>query len=328
MKQVGLVSVGFVFVLFAALHLFWGDHGMSATEVMRALAGDSHSELHRAIVWDIRVPRLLTAMAAGGMLAWLGMVMQTWFHNPLAGPGVLGITSGGSLGVALSVLLGWGLPSWLPASVGCLVALGLVGWAMKRFASPVTTLVFGLMLSYAVGAAVTILEASASSDALQSFVFWGMGTLGKSSLWQSWTLLGLMLVMAIWLSRRAPWLDAWSLGDQLATTMGVPAPQFRREMLLLAGIAVGWVTSICGPLAFLGLATPHVYRFFHRARSHRDMMWGVLAWGMLLAMGADLIVRGAEATELVMRLPLNAVLAMIGAPVVVAVLWKRTVDWS
>jgi iron complex transport system permease protein len=99
-------------------------------------------------------------------------------------------------------------------------------------------------------------------------------------------------------------------------------------MLLLSGIAVGWVTSICGPVAFLGLATPHVYRFFHRSRSHRNMMWGILAWGMLLAMGADLLVRGAEATELVMRMPLNAVLAMLGAPVVVAVLWKRTVDWS
>ena len=104
------------------------------------------SSLHATILWDVRMPRTLTAMASGVLLGWLGMLLQTWFRNPLAGPGVLGITSGGSLGVALAVLAGLTMPTWVAASAGCLAVLVLIAAASKRFVSPVTTLVFGLSL--------------------------------------------------------------------------------------------------------------------------------------------------------------------------------------
>ena len=110
--------------------------------------------------------------------------------------------------------------------------------------------------------------------------------------------------------------------------MGIPRRQFDMEMLVLSGLTVGWVTSVCGPVAFLGLATPHVYRFLMPARSHGVMMWGMLAAGMLLALSGDLLVRATETVSWVERVPLNAVLAMMGAPVVLAVMWKRNVDWS
>ena len=328
MNNLGHVLLWLVVVALMVVHLVWGELPLSMLEVWKALSGKGSSQLAQTVVWDVRVPRMLVAIAAGGLLAWLGMLMQTWFHNPLAGPGVLGVTSGGSLGVAIAVLLGWGVPTWISASLGCFGALALVGMALRRFASPVTTLVFGLMLSYVVGAAVTFLQASAGSEALQTFVFWGMGTFGRAPLWQSLAMLGVAGVFGIWLRWRARWLDAWTLGTDLASTMGIPRRQFDMEMLVLSGLTVGWVTSVCGPVAFLGLATPHVYRFLMPARSHGVMMWGMLAAGILLALSGDLFVRATEAVSWVERVPLNAVLAMMGAPVVLAVMWKRNVDWS
>ena len=311
----------------AFFHLRWGEVSMDAGDWWNALWGaGTPSALHTTILWEVRMPRTLTAMAAGVLLGWLGMLLQTWFRNPLAGPGVLGITSGGSLGVALSVLAGLAMPSWVAASAGCLAVLLLIAAATKRFVSPVTTLVFGLMVSYAVGSAVTLLQASASAESLQSFIFWGMGTFGKSTMWQAGSLGALVVVSALWMIRRSGWLDTWVLGEDMAQTMGVPTSQFQGELLLLSGIVVGWVTSLCGPLAFLGLATPHVHKFFSMARSHRAMMGGVAMWGAVLALLSDGVVRATDAGAA--HWPLNAVLALFGAPVVVVVLWKRTHDWS
>ena len=314
-------------VCLAFLHLRWGEVPMDASDWWAALLGTGGpSPLHATILWEVRMPRMLTAASAGVLLGWLGMLLQTWFRNPLAGPGVLGITSGGSLGVALAVLAGLTAPTWVAASAGCLTVLVLIAAAAKRFVSPVTTLVFGLMVSYAVGSAVTLLQASASAESLQSFIFWGMGTFGKSTLWQAGSLGALVLVSALWVVRRSGWLDTWTLGEDMAQTMGVPPAQFQSELLLLSGVVVGWVTSLCGPLAFLGLATPHVHRFFSKARSHRAMMGGVAMWGAVLALLSDGVVRVTDAGGA--HWPLNAVLALFGAPVVVAVLWKRTLDWS
>ncbi|MDG1675276.1 MAG: iron ABC transporter permease [Flavobacteriales bacterium] len=321
------IVVSFMVLALVAMHMLLGEVEMTPWEVFRAATGHSESELNEVILRTVRIPRTLAALASGVLLAWLGLLMQTWFRNPLAGPGVLGITSGGSLGVALAVLLGWGIPTWLGASVGCLAVLVLIGVGARRFVSPVTTLVFGLMISYAVSAAVTVLESSASAESLQSFVFWGMGTFGKATLWQALALLIAVGMLGAWMRWRSSWLDMWMLGEDLAQTMGVSPSQLHREILLLTGLVLGWVTSVCGPLAFLGLAVPHVYRFFHVQRSHRDAIVGVAAWGVVLALMADGVVRWTDADGGV-HWPLNAVLAMLGAPVVVSVLWKRTHDWS
>ena len=326
-SPMAMLCAGVVLTCLTFLHLRWGEVPMGAAEWWGALCRKGEpSALHTTILWEVRLPRTLTAISAGVLLGWLGMLLQTWFRNPLAGPGVLGITSGGSLGVALAVLTGLTMPTWIAASAGCLTVLALIAAAAKRFVSPVTTLVFGLMVSYAVGSAVTLLQASASAESLQSFVFWGMGTFGKATMWQATSLGALVLACALWMLRRAGWLDMWTLGEDMAQTMGVPPAQFQMELLLLAGVVVGWVTSLCGPLAFLGLATPHVHKFFSKARSHRAMMGGVAMWGAVLALLSDGVVRVTDAGGA--HWPLNAVLALFGAPVVVAVLWKRTHDWS
>ena len=318
----------FLLMLLAfGLHVALGEVDIAWGEFLGALlTGGEVNELHATIVKEVRVPRATTAMVSGTLLGWLGLLMQTWFRNPLAGPGVLGITSGGSLGVALSVLLGLALPAWMAAAVGCFAVLLLIGAGARRFVSPVTTLVFGLMISYAVSAVVSVLQSSATAEALQTFVFWGMGTFGKASFLQANSCMALQLLLGTWMMRRAKWLDMWTLGEDLAQTMGVPKARLNMEILLITGLVLGVVTSVCGPLAFLGLATPHVYRFFHPQRGHLDAIQGIGMWGGLLALLADGVVRWTDSVA--MHWPLNAVLAILGAPVVLAVLWKRTHDWS
>ncbi|MEY3010046.1 MAG: hypothetical protein RLZZ314_688 [Bacteroidota bacterium] len=322
MKGWGVWMLGLLLVL---VQLAWGEVSLSWTEVWDGLRG-THP-LAEAVLLQVRLPRVLAAASTGMLLASAGLVMQTWFRNPLAGPGVLGVTSGGSLGVAVGLLTGWAIPVWISAAAGCLLVLLGVAWAARRFASPVTTLVFGLMVSYAVGAVVTLLESRAEAEALQSFVFWGMGTFGRAALWQAGLLVALSCVIWGWLRRRSAWFDAWTLGPDLAQTMGVSRRVLEGETLLVVGLVVGWVTSVCGPIAFLGLATPHVYRFFHAPRAHRVMASGVAGWGIVLGLVSDGLVRWSEAAAW-SHWPLNAVLAMMGAPVVIAVIWKRSHDMS
>ena len=314
-------------ILALGLHLALGEVNIDWGALIHALlTGGEVNDLHATVLMKVRVPRILVAMAAGTSLGWLGLLMQTWFRNPLAGPGVLGITSGGSLGVALAVLLGLSMPAWMAASLGCFAVLLLIGVGARRFVSPVTTLVFGLMISYAVSALVTVLQSSATAESLQTFVFWGMGTFGKANFIQVQCCLLLQVGLGIWMKRRAKWLDMWTLGEDLAQTMGVPKSRLHLEILLMTGLVLGAVTSVCGPLAFLGLATPHVYRFFHPGRGHLASIQGIGTWGALLALAADGVVRFTDSVS--MHWPLNAVLAILGAPVVLAVLWKRTHDWS
>ena len=318
----------FLLMLLAlGLHVALGEVDIAWGELLGALlTGGEVNEMHATIVKEVRAPRAMTAMVSGTLLGWLGLLMQTWFRNPLAGPGVLGITSGGSLGVALAVLLGLALPAWMAAAVGCFAVLLLIGVGARRFVSPVTTLVFGLMISYAVSAVVSVLQSSATAEALQTFVFWGMGTFGKASFLQANFCMVLQVLLGTWMMRRAKWLDMWTLGEDLAQTMGVPKARLNMEILLITGLVLGVVTSVCGPLAFLGLATPHVFRFFHAQRGHLDAIQGIGMWGGLLALLADGVVRWTDSVA--MHWPLNAVLAILGAPVVLAVLWKRTHDWS
>lgn len=282
-----------------------------------------------AIVRDLRLPRVLVAIAAGGGLALSGLLMQTYFHNPLAGPSVLGVTAGASMGVALVVLGGQALgtlpglsSTMVAACMGSLAVLASILLVARREGQAVRLLVFGLMLSYAVGALVSVLQVEARESALQSFVFWGMGTFGNGSLGAG----GVLLAGAVGLwgmaSGQTRRLDAWTLGPRTAESMGVAARPLRLFILGTTGLVTGAVTAICGPVAFLGLAAPHVVRRLTSARSHRQLIPLTFLSGATLALLADWIVR-APWTE-GGGWPLNAVLSLVGAPMVLHVLRKRT----
>lgn len=316
-----------VALLLAIVHIAWGPVDVPAGELWNALIdGEGRSGV---LVREVRLPRVLTAAGAGAALALCGLALQTWFHNPLAGPSVLGITSGASLGVALAVLAGWtwhtgwGFGSTTAGAVlGAGAVLLLVLAVSARQHAPVTLLVFGLMLGHVVGAVTTVLQAEARSEALQRFVVWGMGSFGSTGLTAAAVLVGVAATGGVCLLAVARHLDAWTLGPWTARSMGMPVVRVQWVVFGVTGVLSGAVTAWCGPVAFLGLATPHVVRMVLRNRSHRVALPNVAAAGAALALAADLLVRAPWAES--GGWPLNAVLSLFGAPVVVAVLFRNS----
>lgn len=285
-----------------------------------AWSGDA---MGKTILWELRGLRVVMASGVGAGLALGGLLLQTWFHNPLAGPSVLGISSGATLGVAVTVLggvAGWGAAG---AFTGALLGSGAVLavlWAVsRRFANPVTLLIFGLMLGYVVGALVTVLQVEATQEALQAFVFWGMGTFSRATAIWAWAAVGLTAAAAVWARRNWRELDAWTLGPLTASSMGVSEPRLRTSLVLWTGALTALATAACGPVAFLGVATPHVVRMTQPARSHRELVGQVVAAGAALALVADGAVRISGGAW-----PLNAVLSILAGPLLVVVVLRKT----
>lgn len=317
MRHLTPVVLCLLFVVLATSHLVLG-----AVEV--PLLGEWEA-LHRDVVFHVRLPRLMAAVAGGAGLSLCGLMLQTWFGNPLAGPSVLGISSGAGLGVALLVLLGLSTGWWATASaamLGSMVVLLLVLFVAHRFRTTTSLLIFGLMLNYVIGALITVLQSEAEQEALQQFVFWGMGTFGHGSIA---TGIALMISVAsafglIWTMHGS--LDLWTLGRLTARSMGVNDRQLRWRLVALAGVLTGGITAVCGPVAFLGLATPHVVRLLTRERTHRVLIPLTALTGAVLAMAADWGVKGVLGTA--QGWPLNAVLSLIGGPMVIWVLISKT----
>ena len=298
--------------------LFFGPAGLGWSEQWDALLGREQGMAH-TIIWSLRLPRLCTALLAGAALGLSGLMMQTYFRNALAGPSVLGVTSGATLGVAMVALGtgavagsadGWGMA---PQVVGALSGGGLVmvllGLVMGRFRSRTALLIFGLMVGYLTGAMVTVLQAGADAGALQAFVHWGMGSFAHGN-GLSCAVMALATALAALRSLRdGSSFDMWTLGTLAARTMGVDERKFTWAVLGTAGALAGLVTAWCGPVAFLGLATPHLVRAMGIRGRMAAMLVPVLLTGGVLALLADGIVRW-------MGVPLNAVLSLVGAPVV------------
>ncbi len=320
-------------VLLALLGLTIGSVEVPLGAVWTALfhAGQGPYDV---IVLQVRLPEVLTAVMAGAGLAAAGLLMQTIFHNPLAGPGVLGMTGGASLGVALVMLA---QPLWamvpLPqdllitaaALAGAIAVLLLIVAADRRVGDGITLLILGLMVGYLCSALVSVLQASSEARVLKGFVLWGMGSFAGMDLARlPWLAVPVLLGLAMAVLLIKP-LNAMLIGDDHARSMGVDVPRVRRRAIWATGLLAGSITAFCGPIAFLGLAVPHVARAFLRTADHRALMPATIFLGVVLALGCDLVVRGAG-TEVM--LPLNAVTSLLGAPVVLWVLlsgrkWAR-----
>ncbi|MCH1576828.1 MAG: iron ABC transporter permease [Flavobacteriales bacterium] len=305
--------------------LFWGPAHLEWSEEWAALQGRG-GETAGTIMWQLRLPRLVTATLSGAALGLAGLLMQTFFRNPLAGPGVLGVSSGATLGVALVALGGASIGSVSgtvemgPQVVGALIGGGavmaLLGLVMGRFRSRTALLIFGLMVGYLAGALVTVLQAGAEAGALQAFVHWGMGSFAHAG-WASCTIMLCALTPAIfWSWKASNSLDMWTMGALTAKTMGVDERALSWSALGTAGILAALVTAWCGPVAFLGLATPHLVRAAGVRGRHSTMLWPVVLTGATVALLADLVVRLAG-------VPLNAVLSLVGAPVVLMLIVGR-----
>ncbi len=285
------------------------------------------------MVVDFRLPRIVTALLAGAALATAGLMMQTVFRNPLADPFVLGINSGASLGVAVVLLAlaptGFTLTGGLGTSGQLLIIFASSGGAaatlfvvlvLSRRVDIMSVLIIGLMISYTVGALVSILMFFSLAERLQSFIHWSFGDYGNVG-WTQMAFFGPAIAAGLLLSFAfVKPLDALLLGERYAESVGTRVRRARFFVLLAASLLAGTVTGFCGPIGFLGIAAPHLSRHLFRTSSHRMLIPASIGLGALLSLAADFVARG-PGLEVV--LPLNAITALIGAPVIIAALVRQ-----
>lgn len=330
-----LVTLALIVPIAFVASLAAGSVSIPIGDIGRILLGESSgNSAWNQIILNLRVPRALTAMLAGAALALSGLQMQTLFRNPLAGPFVLGISSGASLGVALIVLAaGAGASSLIAgldtfgnfslavaASAGAGGVLGLVLAVSRRVENNMTLLILGLMFGYVSGAMVSVLIYFSASNAVQAYLIWTFGSFAGVT-WSQLTVYAPLTVVGLaigFLSTKA--LNALLLGETYAASLGLTVSRARFWILSSASLLAGVTTAFCGPIAFLGIAVPHLARGVLNTSDHRTLIPAVCLAGAIIALFSDLIARVPGST---VTLPLNAVTAIIGAPVVVWIVLRR-----
>lgn len=272
----------------------------------------------RAIVVDIRLLKLIVATLAGLALSVSGLQMQTLFSNPLAGPYVLGLSSGASLGVALLLLGGVTGPFGVAgAALGGAAAVMLLLLAVNsRVRDGMSLLILGIMFSSAVGAVVQILQFLSHESALKSYVVWTMGSLGEVT-WSQLPLLATIIFFGLLIAvLTVKSLNLMLFGPVLARSMGLNLRRGRTLILLSTTLLAGGVTAFCGPIGFIGLAVPHIARGICRTADHRVLLPASALLGADILLGCDLISR-------LLVLPINSITALVGIPVVIYVILRR-----
>lgn len=314
-------------LLLALAHLWVGSTVFSWSRLWAALTGNPEQVGDDVIVWQFRMPKIGAAVVSGASLSVSGLLMQTFFRNPIAGPFVLGISSGASLGVAVALLaagwtmryLGWiGLATpnsliLLMAIGGAAMVLGLLLLVSWRIADINTLLILGLLFGSASGAVVALLQYFSSQQALQQYVLWSMGSLTAVTVDQLFWLLPLCGVVLLVVVSWSKDLDALLLGAQYAASMGLDVKRVQRRIIVATAILAGSITAFCGPIAFVGIAVPHLARLFFRTHRHLVLIVGTGLMGMAVLLGCQLIAQlpGYETV-----LPINVITAFLGAPMV------------
>lgn len=313
-----------VSILLFLAELAIGSVSLPFGEVMSTLFQGDPESLSYAIVISTRLPQAVTAVGAGIGLAIGGWLMQTLFRNPLAGPSILGITGGASLGVAVVMLSGGilglslsGIAGSLTvagsAMAGALIVLLIVLAVSYRMKDHVSLLIFGIMLGHFSSALVSILQYKASKEMLRSYVLWGMGTFSQAQISEALIILTAALAAIVALIPLRSALNILLLGDDYATSLGVKVKALRWYIILIAGIVSGAVTAFCGPVSFIGLAVPHFARMVFRTSDHKILFIPMILIGAITGSLSDLLTR-------LLEIPLNAVTSAIGAPVVILIL--------
>ena len=318
------------------MSLLIGSVSIPASQVVAALTGgEVERESWRYIILESRLPQTVTAMLCGASLAASGLMLQTAFRNPLAGPSILGITNGASLGVAIVMLVTGGtltlqvsdvgmfltgsLAVVVSAFIGAVAVIALLLLASTIVSSNLMLLIVGIMISYLVSSVVSMVHTIANADNIQSYVLWGMGsfnnvTLEQLPLFTALTLVGLL--QAVLLIKP---LNALMLGDEYARNLGVNVRRVRRWLLLSTGLLTGISTAYCGPVAFIGLAVPHIARLMMRTADHLTLMPVTIVMGAVVALLCNVISVLPQHSVL----PLNAVTPLFGAPVIIYIILKR-----
>lgn len=315
-----------VAVLFAA-DIAVGSVSIPIRDVWAALTGGECDPTTARIIRDIRLMKAVVALVAGAALAVSGLQMQTLFRNPLAGPYVLGVSSGASLGVALFILgapmLGLTGHAWLSslgvagaAWIGAAATLALVAAISTRIKDIMVILILGIMISSGVSAIVQILQYLSAEEALKSFVVWTMGSLGDVTATQLALLLPAVAAGAALGVAAIKSLNMLLLGENYARSMGLDLRRSRLIILLSTTLLAGTVTAFCGPIGFIGLAMPHVARVIFRNADHRTLMPAAALTGAASLLLCDMVAK-------LLALPVNSITALLGIPVVIWVVVRN-----
>ena len=313
------------------LNLSMGSVWIPPLEIVEGIiSGSWDKNSWEQIILNYRLPKALVAILAGIGLSVSGLQMQTFFRNPLAGPYVLGISSGAGLGVALLMLAGaafgvslTGLNSWAVAGAGILGAgslLALVTLVAWRVKDSMTLLIVGLMVGSAVSAVVAVLSFFSGAEALKLYTVWSMGSLGALT-WSQVSILGLLILIGtipiVWSIKS---YNALLMGETYARSMGIRTSSLRWWMIGSTGILAGGITAFCGPIAFLGIAVPHLARMLWKSADHRVLFPGSAILGASLLLLCDAF---SHFPGWASSLPINAVTSLIGAPLVISLILKK-----
>ena len=322
-------------IVFFFLNIVVGTIAIPLNDAFSILFGnDQQPQVWQNIILKSRLPQALTAMVAGAGLAISGLQMQTVFSNPLAGPSVLGISNGASLGVAFVVLAtgsigGVALSSLgavgnaaisLAAIFGAMSVMALIVYVSQKVQGNATLLIIGVMIGYVATAIIGVLKYFSNEEDIRAYVVWGLGSFSRVSGNQMELFVVLMLILIPLSMLTVKTLNILLLGEQYARNLGLNIKRARLLVIGCSSILVAIVTAYCGPIMFLGLAVPHLCKAIWRTSDHRVLMPATMLTGTALALICNLIARmpGFEGA-----LPINSVTALIGAPVVAMVLFRR-----
>ncbi len=309
------------------LDLAWGSIHISLREIVAVFTGSGNDGINYEILLNFRLPKAITAILAGASLSVAGLMMQTLFRNPLADPFILGVSSGASLGVALITMATGFLPlvlvnsGWamiLAAVFGAALVLLLVVGVSFRIHNAVSLLIVGIMFGTIAGSIVSVLQNFSNPDAIKLFVMWTFGSLSAVT----WTYMQVLLPvsviglsMAFFLQKR---LDGLLLGENYARGLGISIIQTRFLIVIATGLLAGGITAFTGPIAFVGVAIPHIARGIFHTSSHKILLPATLLCGASLLLLCDILSQIPTYT-----LPINTISSLFGAPIIVWIILKR-----
>jgi iron complex transport system permease protein len=327
------IGLSTLIVVLFALNLLLGSVSIPAGDVLRILLGDdSLKPSWQFIILESRLPQAFTATLCGASLAVSGLLLQTAFRNPLAGPSIFGINSGAGLGVALvMLLLGGGLSVGslqlsgfaailVAAFIGAMAVMALIFFFSTLVRNNVMLLIIGIMIGYISNSAISLLNFFATDEGVKSYMVWGMGSFGGVSMANMPIFICVTLIGLIGALLLIKPLNALMLGDRYAENLGVSILRVRNWLLIVTGLLTAITTAFCGPVAFIGLAVPHIARLLLTTDNHRQLLPATMLCGAVVALICNLICFLPGESGVI---PLNAVTPLIGAPVIIYVIARR-----
>jgi iron complex transport system permease protein len=329
--RLSFLAILLLFITVLALNLSFGSVDIPITEIINILLyKTSNNESWQIIVTEYRIPKAITAILGGSALAVCGLLMQTLFRNPLADPYILGISSGASLGIAILIMLvsigGFAsvlLTNWtfiLAASLGAFFIMLLVLAMASKIKNTMSLLIIGLMFGSFTSAIISIMAYFSSAAQLQQYIAWSFGNLGNHSLQELWIYLGIYIPCIFPIIFLIKPLNSLLLGENYAQSLGVNIKNNRFLILLITSVLTGLVTAFSGPIAFVGLAVPHLTKLMLKTSNHAILIPAVLVNGAILLLISDTI---AQLPNSEYTLPINAITSIFGAPIVIWLIVRK-----